>query len=137
MGVDPATVVLHYVYTKHPGGVGPTSFDCPRDHEFSVPDGPHRAGRTRSEAWMGVVGEGTVQGWGVALFAIWGCDRGDGRAGGLCRLFLRCGADHVGVFVGIVRNSGTIGYEFGNRCRGCFSGFGACRVRVEANIWHA
>ena len=51
--------------------------------------------------------------WGVAFFAIWGCDRGDGRAGGLCCFFLRCGADHVGVFVGIVRNSGTIGYERG------------------------
>ena len=56
MGVDPVTVVLHYVCTKHPGGVGRTSSDCPRDHEFSVPDGPHRAGRTRSEAWMGGVG---------------------------------------------------------------------------------
>ena len=88
-----------------------------------------RAGRAPRPGWV-VVGEGTVQGWGVAFFAIWGCDLGDGRAGGLCRLFLRCGADHVGVFVGIVRNSGTIGYEFGNRCRGCFSGFGACRVRV-------
>ena len=78
-----------------------------------------------------------MQRWGVAFFAIWGCDRGDGRAGGLCRLFFRCGADHVGVFVGIVRNSGTIGYERGNHYRGCFSGFGACRVRAEENIWHA
>ena len=83
MGVDPVTVVLHYVCTKHPGGVGRTSSDCPRDHEFSVPDGPHRAGRTRSEAWMGGGGGGPGgEVGGVAFFAIWGCDRGDGRAGG-------------------------------------------------------
>ena len=51
--------------TKHPGGAGRTSSDCPRDHEFSVPDGPHRAGRTRSEAWMGGGGVpgGEVGGW--------------------------------------------------------------------------
>ena len=95
-----------------------------------------RAGRAPRPGWV-VVGEGPMQGWGVAFFAIWGCDRGDGRAGGLCRFFLRCGADHVGVFVGIVRNSGTFGYERGNYYRGCFSGFGACRVRAEENIWHA
>ena len=68
MGVDPVTVVLHYVYTKHPGGVGPTSFDCPRDHEFSVPDGAHRAGRTRSEAWMGGGGGGHCAGVGGGVF---------------------------------------------------------------------
>ena len=43
-----------------------------------------RAGRAPRPGWV-VVGEGPVQGWGVAFFAIWGCDRGDGRAGGLCR----------------------------------------------------
>ena len=39
-----------------------------------------RAGRAPRPGWV-VVGEGPMQGWGVAFFAIWGCDRGDGRAG--------------------------------------------------------
>ena len=86
---------------RHPTARGITNSRC-----RTAPIG--RAGRAPRPGWV-VVGEGPVQGWGVAFFAIWGCDRGDGRAGGLCRFFLRCGADHVGVFVGIVRNSGTIG----------------------------
>lgn len=34
-----------------------------------------RAGRAPRPGWV-VVGEGPVQGWGVAFFAIRGCDRG-------------------------------------------------------------
>ena len=99
-GVDPVTVVLHYVCTKHQGGVGRTSSDCPRDHDFRWPDGPHRAGRTRSEAWMGGGGGGPGAGVGGGVFRDPGVRSGMGGQGGLCRLFLRCGADCFGVILG-------------------------------------
>ena len=115
---------------RHPTARGITNSRC-----RTAPIG--RAGRAPRPGWV-VVGEGPGGEVGGGVFRDLGVWSGGWAGRGVSvAFFFRCGADHVGVFVGIVRNSGTIGYERGNHYRGCFSGFGACRVRAEENIWHA
>ena len=85
--------------TKHPGGVGRTSFDCrgiTNSRCRSAPVG--RAGRAPRPGWV-VVG-GPVQRWGVVFFAIWGCDRGMGGHRGLCRPFRCLPVDRIGAIRG-------------------------------------